>query len=262
MPRGLYNPALGQDTGVAVRAIHNRPKWNSEHPSLADNFGSANSLLYSYRDFELADTSSCPAPTATRPGRSSTTGCSRRTTRRSSSTRAGRVRAQRGGPRRGPPAAAAQHRRGAHQLADERHPEHRQARSGLHRRALDAASFQALKAVVTAGQVQAREHRGTSPASRRPRSRKAAKLLGQPEEDVDPLREGRHLVGHPERSRDEHVRQPGPAARQPREPGPRVRPPGRPPERLHVRLRLAAPAGRRPAAATCGRSSPRGRSTS
>jgi arsenite oxidase large subunit len=56
MPRGLYNPALGPDKGVAVRAIHNRPKWNSEHPSLADNFGSANSLLYSYRDFEVADT--------------------------------------------------------------------------------------------------------------------------------------------------------------------------------------------------------------
>ncbi|HEX4679014.1 MAG TPA: molybdopterin-dependent oxidoreductase [Gaiellaceae bacterium] len=56
MPRGLYNPALGPDKGVAVRAIHNRPKWNSEHPSLADNFGSANSLLYSYHDFELADT--------------------------------------------------------------------------------------------------------------------------------------------------------------------------------------------------------------
>jgi arsenite oxidase large subunit len=56
LPRGLYNPALGKDKGVAVRAIHNRPKWNSEHPSLADNFGSANSLLYSYRDFELADT--------------------------------------------------------------------------------------------------------------------------------------------------------------------------------------------------------------
>jgi arsenite oxidase large subunit len=56
MPKGLYNPKLGPDKGVAVRAIHNRPKWNSEHPSLADNFGSANSLLYSYRDFELANT--------------------------------------------------------------------------------------------------------------------------------------------------------------------------------------------------------------
>jgi arsenite oxidase large subunit len=55
-PRGLYNPALGPDAGVAVRAIHNRPKWNSEHPSLAKSFGSANSLLYSYRDFEAADT--------------------------------------------------------------------------------------------------------------------------------------------------------------------------------------------------------------
>ena len=87
-PRGLYNPALGKDAGVAVRAIHNRPKWNSEHPSLAKNFGSANSLLYAYRDYELADTIVCPAPTATRPGPSSTTGCSRRTTRRSSSTRA------------------------------------------------------------------------------------------------------------------------------------------------------------------------------
>jgi arsenite oxidase large subunit len=54
-PRGLYNEALGPDAGVAVRAIHNRPKWNSEHPSIAENFGSASTLLYSYRDFELAD---------------------------------------------------------------------------------------------------------------------------------------------------------------------------------------------------------------
>jgi arsenite oxidase large subunit len=56
MPKGLYNPKLGPDKGVAVRAIHNRPKWNSEHPSIGDNFGSANTLLYSYRDFEIADT--------------------------------------------------------------------------------------------------------------------------------------------------------------------------------------------------------------
>jgi arsenite oxidase large subunit len=55
-PKGLYNPALGPDRGVAVRAIHNRPKWNSEHPSIEANFGSASTLLYSYRDFELADT--------------------------------------------------------------------------------------------------------------------------------------------------------------------------------------------------------------
>jgi arsenite oxidase large subunit len=55
-PKGLYNPDLGPDAGVAVRAIHNRPKWNSEHPSIEDNFGSNNTLLYSYRDFELADT--------------------------------------------------------------------------------------------------------------------------------------------------------------------------------------------------------------
>jgi arsenite oxidase large subunit len=55
-PRGLYDKKLGPDKGVAVRAIHNRPKWNSEHPSIADNFGSASTLLYSYRDFELADT--------------------------------------------------------------------------------------------------------------------------------------------------------------------------------------------------------------
>jgi arsenite oxidase large subunit len=55
-PRGLYNPSLGPDRGVAVRAIHNRPKWNSEHPSIADNFGSASTLLYSYHDYELADT--------------------------------------------------------------------------------------------------------------------------------------------------------------------------------------------------------------
>jgi arsenite oxidase large subunit len=55
-PKGLYNRALGPDAGVAVRAIHNRPKWNSEHPSIEQHFGSNNTLLYSYRDFELADT--------------------------------------------------------------------------------------------------------------------------------------------------------------------------------------------------------------
>ncbi|MBA3329864.1 MAG: molybdopterin-dependent oxidoreductase [Actinobacteria bacterium] len=55
-PRGLYNPALGPDDGVAVRAIHNRPKWNSEHPSIGEHFGSASTLLYSYRDLEIADT--------------------------------------------------------------------------------------------------------------------------------------------------------------------------------------------------------------
>jgi arsenite oxidase large subunit len=55
-PKGLYDPKLGPDLGVAVRAIHNRPKWNSEHPIIADHFGSASTLLYSYRDFEIADT--------------------------------------------------------------------------------------------------------------------------------------------------------------------------------------------------------------
>jgi arsenite oxidase large subunit len=55
-PKGLYNRALGPDAGVAVRAIHNRPKWNSEHPSIEKHFGSNSTLLYSYRDFELADT--------------------------------------------------------------------------------------------------------------------------------------------------------------------------------------------------------------
>jgi len=55
-PKGLYNPRLGPDAGVAVRAIHNRPKWNSEHPSIEANFGSNSTLLYSYRDFETADT--------------------------------------------------------------------------------------------------------------------------------------------------------------------------------------------------------------
>jgi arsenite oxidase large subunit len=55
-PKGLYDASLGPDRGVAVRAIHNRPKWNSEHPIIAEHFGSASTLLYSYRDFELADT--------------------------------------------------------------------------------------------------------------------------------------------------------------------------------------------------------------
>jgi arsenite oxidase large subunit len=55
-PRGLYDKKLGPDKGVAVRAIHNRAKWNSEHPSIAESFGSASTLLYSYSDFEAADT--------------------------------------------------------------------------------------------------------------------------------------------------------------------------------------------------------------
>jgi arsenite oxidase large subunit len=55
-PRGLYDKRRGPDEGVAVRAIHNRAKWNSEHPSIAEHFGSASTLLYSYSDFEAADT--------------------------------------------------------------------------------------------------------------------------------------------------------------------------------------------------------------
>ncbi len=55
-PKGLYDTALGPNKGVAVRAIHNRPKWNSEHPIIGDMFGSSSTLLYSYVDFEVADT--------------------------------------------------------------------------------------------------------------------------------------------------------------------------------------------------------------
>jgi arsenite oxidase large subunit len=55
-PRGLYDKRRGPDEGVAVRAIHNRAKWNSEHPSIEEHFGSASTLLYSYSDFEAADT--------------------------------------------------------------------------------------------------------------------------------------------------------------------------------------------------------------
>src|ERR687892_116257 len=55
-PAGFYDKDLGPDEGVAVRAIHNRAKWNSEHPSIAEHFGSASTLLYSYSDFEAADT--------------------------------------------------------------------------------------------------------------------------------------------------------------------------------------------------------------
>jgi arsenite oxidase large subunit len=55
-PLGLYDKQRGPDEGVAVRAIHNRAKWNSEHPSIAEHFGSASTLLYSYSDFEAADT--------------------------------------------------------------------------------------------------------------------------------------------------------------------------------------------------------------
>jgi arsenite oxidase large subunit len=56
MPKGLYDPKRGPDEGVGVRAIHNRAKWNSEHPSIEQSFGSASTLLYSYADFEKADT--------------------------------------------------------------------------------------------------------------------------------------------------------------------------------------------------------------
>jgi arsenite oxidase large subunit len=55
-PRGLYDKSLGPDEGVAVRAIHNRAKWNSEHPSISEHFGSNSTLLYSYSDYEAADT--------------------------------------------------------------------------------------------------------------------------------------------------------------------------------------------------------------
>ena len=82
-PKGLYNRALGPDAGVAVRAIHNRPKWNSEHPSIEQHFGSNSTLLYSYRDFELADTILLSGPTATSPAPCSTTACSRGPTGRS-----------------------------------------------------------------------------------------------------------------------------------------------------------------------------------
>ena len=127
LPKGLYNPALGKDKGVAVRAIHNRPKWNSEHPSLADNFGSANSLLYSYRDFEIADT-------VLLLGRRTSyeTGTvllqpvfAQKSKKVVIDPRAHRLRAERRGPRRRAPAAQAEHRRRADQLADERDPERR-----------------------------------------------------------------------------------------------------------------------------------------
>jgi arsenite oxidase large subunit len=55
-PLGLYDKERGPDEGVAVRAIHNRAKWNSEHPSIGEHFGSNSTLLYSYSDFEAADT--------------------------------------------------------------------------------------------------------------------------------------------------------------------------------------------------------------
>jgi arsenite oxidase large subunit len=55
-PAGLYDKSLGPGEGVAVRAIHNRAKWNSEHPSISEHFGSNSTLLYSYSDFEAADT--------------------------------------------------------------------------------------------------------------------------------------------------------------------------------------------------------------
>jgi arsenite oxidase large subunit len=55
-PLGLYDMQRGPDEGVAVRAIHNRAKWNSEHPSIGEHFGSNSTLLYSYSDFEAADT--------------------------------------------------------------------------------------------------------------------------------------------------------------------------------------------------------------
>src|SRR5918994_2036367 len=57
----LLTPQIRTEKGgeledVSVRAIHNRAKWNSEHPSIAEHFGSASTLLYSYSDYEDADT--------------------------------------------------------------------------------------------------------------------------------------------------------------------------------------------------------------
>ena len=170
-PRGLYNPALGKDAGVAVRAIHNRPKWNSEHPSLAKNFGSANSLLYAYRDYELADTIVMSGANSYETG---TVLYNRMFAQDNKKvvidprlTQSARNAVDLGGVHL---ALRPNTDVVLHQLADERDPQHRQAGSGLHRRALRSGQLPGAQGRRPAGQVQARERRTRHRRARRHRS--------------------------------------------------------------------------------------------
>ena len=157
-PRGLYDPSLGPDKGVAVRAIHNRPKWNSEHPILAAHFGSASSLLYSYRDYELADTILLSGANSYETG---TVLYNRMHARKSKKVVID--------PRRTVPARNAEDLGGVHlqlkpntdvvllELADERDPARGSARPGVHRRALRCRQLRGRARHRAAGQVPARE---------------------------------------------------------------------------------------------------------
>ena len=252
-PKGLYNRALGPDAGVAVRAIHNRPKWNSEHPSIEQHFGSNSTLLYSYRDFELADTILLSGANSYVTGTVLYNRMFARPNRKVVID-----------PRRTVPAANAEDLDGVHlQLKPNTDVVLLNSlmnvilASGDHDQAFisqrcDRASFEQLRATVSQAKYTPGEHRaGHGRAGRQ--AAQGGGSAGQAQEDVDPVREGRHLVGHAERGGDELICQPRPAARQHRPARPRVRPPGRPPERLHVRLRLAAPGqGRRPAQPLAG----------
>ncbi len=84
-----------------------------------------------------------------------------------------------------------------------------------------------------------------SPACRPRRCAGRRALLGRPKKTSILFEKGVIWSGTQNEAVMSSLRQPRAAARQHRPARPRVRPPGRPPERLHVRLRLAAPAGRR-----------------
>ena len=242
--KGLYDPALGPDLGVAVRAIHNRPKWNSEHPIIAEHFGSASTLLYSYRDFEAADTVLISGANSYETGTVLYNRMHARTSKKVVID-----------PRKTVPAKNAEDLGGVHlQLKPNTDVVLLNSlmnvilREGLHDQAFidarcDAASFQQLQARCLQDKYRPENTEKVTGVPAGEGGQRGA-AAGQAEEDLDPVREGGHLVGHPERRGHEHLRQPGAAARQHRPAGAGVRPPGRPPERLHVRLRLAAPAGR------------------
>ena len=144
---------------------------------------------------------------------------------------------------RGPPAAQAQHRRRAGELADERDPGREPARPGLHRRAHRPRELRGAPQGRLPGQVPAREHRGGRPGCRRPRCARPPRLLGKPKKTSILFEKGLIWSG----TQNEAVMNTyanlalllGSIGQR----GAGVRPPGRPPERLHVRLRLAAPAG-------------------
>ena len=208
-------PRAGPTAGVAVRAIHNRPKWNSEHPIIAEHFGSSSTLLYSYRDFELADTVLLSGANSYETG---TVLYNRMHARKSKKVVID--------PRRTVPAKNAEDLGGVHlQLRPNtdvvlvnslmnvilrRGP----ARPGVHRRALRRRQLPAAARRPCCRTSTGPRTPRRSPACRRARVRRAARLLGRPKKTSILFEKGVIWSGHPERRGDELLRQPGAAARQ------------------------------------------------